>query len=108
MSESCMNDELPECKCANGPIKGDIALHLKKKCNQNTDEDSNNLSTISISNCKISENNVIRTTETPDNNDVINDDLAAPTRKEKFPTNTAPFKLDSTETEFNKRKLPLQ
>ena len=31
MPESCMNDEFPECKCANGPIKGDIALHLKKK-----------------------------------------------------------------------------
>ena len=30
MPESCMNDEFPECKCANGPIKGDIALHLKK------------------------------------------------------------------------------
>ena len=29
MSESCINDEMPECKCANGPIKGDIALHKK-------------------------------------------------------------------------------
>ena len=57
-----------------------------------------------INNCETSENNVIRTTETPNNNDVLNDDLSAPTPKKKFPTNTTPFKLGSTETEFNKRK----
>ena len=103
MSESCINDEIPECKCLNGPIKSDNALHKKNDCNQNTDEDSNNLSTTSVNNCKTSENNVIRTTETPNNNDVINDNLAAPNRKEKFRTNTASFKLGSTETELNKR-----
>ena len=32
-----------------------------------------NLSTTSINNCKTSENNVVRTTETSNNNDVIND-----------------------------------
>ena len=84
MSESCINDEIPECKCLNGPIKSDNALHKKNDCNQNTDEDSNNLSTTSINNCKTSENNVIRTTETPNNNDVINYNFAAPTWKEKF------------------------
>ena len=47
--------------------------------------------------------NVIRTTKTP-NNDVINDNLAAPTRKETFQTNTASFKFASTETELNKIK----
>ena len=36
--------------------------------------------------------------------DVINDDLATPTRKKKLQFNTTPFKFDSTETEFNKRK----
>ena len=80
-----------------------ILLYIKKY-NQNTDEGSNNLSTTSINNYKISGNNAIRTTETPNNNDVINDNLAAPTRKEKFRTNTASFKLGSTETELNKRK----
>ena len=80
-------------------------LYIKKNnYNQNTDEGSNNLSTTSINNYKISGNNAIRTTETPNNNDVINDNLAAPTRKEKFRTNTASFKLGSTETELNKRK----
>ena len=49
-------------------------------------------------------NNVIRTTEAPNNNDVLNDDLAAPTPKKKFPTNTTPFKLGSAETEFDKRR----
>ena len=44
------------------------------------------------------------TTETSNNNDVINDDLAAPTRKKKFPINTTPFKFGSAENEFNKRK----
>ena len=27
--ESCINDEIPECKCVNDPIKDDIALHKK-------------------------------------------------------------------------------
>ena len=79
-------------------------MHKNNNYNQNTDEESNNLSTTSIKNCKTSENNVIRTTETPNNNDVINDNLASPTRKEKFRTNTALFKFDLTETELNKRK----
>ena len=78
MSESCINDEIPECKCLNGPIKSDNALHKKNDCNQNTDEDSNNLSTTSVNNCKTSENNVIRTNETSNNNDVIKDKLATP------------------------------
>ena len=61
-----------------------ILLYIKKNnYNQNTDEGSNNLSTTSIHNCKTSEN-VIRTTETPNNNDVINYNFAAPTWKEKF------------------------
>ena len=30
MSESCINDEIPERKCLNGPIKSDNALHKKK------------------------------------------------------------------------------
>ena len=102
ISESCINDEIPECKCVNGPIEDDIALHKKINYDKNRDECSNNLST--INNYKTSENNTIRTTETPDNSDVINDSLAAPTRKEKFRTNTASFKLGSTETELNKRK----
>ena len=79
-------------------------MHKNNNYNQNTDEESNNLSATSIKNCKTSENNVIRTTETPNNNDVINDNLASPTRKEKFQTNTASFKFDSTETELSKRK----
>ena len=50
-------------------MKDDIASHKKKNIyNQNTDEDSTNLLTTSINNCKTSENNAIRTTETPDNN----------------------------------------
>ena len=82
-----------------------ILLYIKKNnYNQNTDEGSNNLSTTSINNCKTSENNVIRTTETPNNNDVINYNFAAPTWKEKFWTNTASFTLGSNETELNKRK----
>ena len=79
-------------------------LYINNNYNQITDEDWNNLSTTSINNYKTSENNVIRTTETPNNSDVINEDLAASTRKEKVPTKTAPFKLGLTETEFNKRK----
>ena len=42
MSESCINDEIPECKCVNGPIKSDIALCKKIETNnykQNTDDD---------------------------------------------------------------------
>ena len=97
ISDSCTNDEIPECKCVNGPIKDDIALHKNNNYNQNIDEDSNNLSTFSINNCKTSENNVIRTTETPNNK-------TAPTRKEKFQTNTTSIKLGSVETELNKRK----
>ena len=110
ISETCINDEIPECKCVNSPIKDDIALHKKNNYNQNTDEGSNNLSTTSINNYKISGNNAIRTTETPNNNDVIviYDNLAAPTRKEKFRTNTASFKLGSTETEQIKEKIYLQ
>ena len=91
ISGSCTNDEIPECKCGNGPIKDDIALHENNNYNQNTDEDSRNLSTTSIKNCKTSENNVIRTTETPNNK-------TAPTQKEIFQANTASFKLGSTET----------
>ena len=102
--ESCINDEIPEYKCVND-VKDDIALHKKNNYNQNTDEGSNNLSTTSINNYKISGNNAIRTTETPNNNDVIYDNLAAPTPKEKFRTNTTSFKLGSTETELNKRFL---
>ena len=72
ISESCINDEIPECKCVNGPIKDDIALHKKNNYNQNTDEGSNNLSTTSINNCKTSKKDVIRTTETPNNKWISN------------------------------------
>ena len=85
-----------------------LYIYQKIKTNnyrQNTDEDSNNLSVTLINNCETSENNFLRTTETP-NNDVLNDDLAARTPKKKFPTNTTSFKLGSTETEFNKKKNP--
>ena len=71
LSQSCINNEIPECKCVNGRIKVDIDLNKKYNYNQNTGEDSNNLSTTSIKNRKISEDNVIRTTETPYNNDAI-------------------------------------
>ena len=85
-----------------------ILLYIKKTIiTKNKDEGSNNLSTTSINYCKttISENNVLRTTEKPDNNNnVINDQLAAPIRTKKFTINTTPFKFGSTETEFNKRK----
>ena len=30
VSESYINDEIPESKCVNGPIKDHIALHKKK------------------------------------------------------------------------------
>ena len=30
MSESCINDEIPDYKYVNGPIKSDISLHKKK------------------------------------------------------------------------------
>ena len=46
MPESCIDDEIPQCKCANGPIKVDIVVH-KKNYNQITSEDSNNLLTFS-------------------------------------------------------------
>ena len=85
------------CKCVNGPIKGYVALHKNNNYNQNRDEDSNNLSTTSINNYKTSENNIIRTTETPNNK-------TESRRKEKFQTNTASFKLDSIKAEFKKRK----
>ena len=61
ISGSCTNDVIPECKCVNSPIKDDIALHKNNDYNQNTDADSNSLSTTSINNYKTSENNVIRT-----------------------------------------------
>ena len=83
-SESCINDEIAVRKCVSGPIKDDTAVHKKNSYNQYTDEDLNNLSTTSISKCKTSENNAFRTTETPNNNDVINDNLAAPARKRNF------------------------
>ena len=89
-----------------------ILLYIKiiktNNCKQNTDEDSNNLSATLINNCETSENNVIRTTETPNNNDVLNDDLSAATPKKKFPTNTTPFKLGSTKPNLIKEKIPLQ
>ena len=107
MSESCIYDEIPECPCVNGPIKV-ILLYIKKikpnNYKQNTEGDSNNLSATSINNCETSENNVIKTTETTNINNVLSNNLAAPTSKKKFPTNTTLFKLCSTETEFNKRK----
>ena len=101
ISDKCTNDEIPECKCVNGPLKDDIALRKNINYNQNTDEDSNNVSTYSINNCKTFENNVVRTTETLNNK-------TAPTRKKEFQTNTASFKLVSTETRLNKRKNPPQ
>ena len=59
---------------------------MKSNYNRNTDEYSNNLSNTSINNCKttIYQNYVIRTTEISNSNDVISDDLAAPTRKKNF------------------------
>ena len=81
-----------------------ILLYTKNNYNQNTDEGSNNLSPTSINDYKTSKNNALTTTETPNNNDVINDNLAAPTRKKKFRTDTVSFKLVSTETKLNKRK----
>ena len=80
-----------------------IASRNWKQVRVAIDEGSNKLSTTSINNYKTSENNAIRTTEAPNNNYVINN-LAASTRKEKFRTNTASFKLGSTETELNKRE----
>ena len=98
MAESYIDNKIPVCKCVNGPIKDDIVLHKKYNSNRNKYKDSNNLSTNSINNWKTttSQNNVI--------SDVINDDLAAPKWKNKFPINTKPLKLGSTEAEFNKRK----
>ena len=72
-----------------------IASRNWKQVRVAIDEGSNKLSTTSINNYKTSENNAIRTTEAPNNNYVINN-LAASTRKEKFRTNTASFKLGST------------
>ena len=87
-------------------VEQKVILLYIKNYNQNSDEDSNNLSTTSINNCKSAtcQSNVIRTTGTPDSNGIKNDGLAALTREKKFTINTTPFKLDSTETEFNKRK----
>ena len=86
-----------------------ILLHIKKNYyNQNTDEDSNNLSTSSIKNCKTSENNVIITTEAPNNNDVINDDLSKLTQKKKFPNNSAPFNSVQLKPNLIKEKTLLQ
>ena len=98
MAESYIDNKIPVCKCVNGPIKDDIVLNKKYNSNRNKYKDSNNLSTNSINNWKTttSQNNVI--------SDVINDDLAAPKWKNKFPINTTPLKLGSTEAEFNKRK----
>ena len=70
-------ERISECKYVNGSIKDNIASHKSNNYNQKTNKDSNNLSTTSINNCKTSENNAIRTTETPNNNDVINDNLAS-------------------------------
>ena len=103
MYESCINDEIPEFKCVNGPMKSDIALHKKKTIITKTQMKTQTI--FRVLQCrKASENNVIRTTETPNDNDVLNDDLATPTPKKKFPTKTTPSKLGLTETEFNKRK----
>ena len=37
MIESCIEDDIPVCKCVNGPIKDDTAL-LKKNYNQNKEQ----------------------------------------------------------------------
>ena len=62
--------------------------------------------TTSVNNCKTttSQNNVTRTTDRLNTNGVINDDIAGPTRKNKFIINITLFNLDSTETKFNNRK----
>ena len=52
MSESCINDEMPECKFVNGPIKDDIALHKKIVITKTQMKTQTNLSTTSINNCK--------------------------------------------------------
>lgn len=66
MTESCIDDDIPVCKCVNGGMKDDIAYLKKKNYNRNTNEDSNNLSTSLVNNCKTTayQNNFIRTTET--------------------------------------------
>ena len=77
--------------------KKDIVLHKKYNSNRNKYKDSNNLSTNSINNWKTTTSpNVI--------SDVINDYLAAPKWKNKFPINTTQLKLSSTGAKFNKRK----
>ena len=83
-------------------------MHKNNNYNQNTDEESNNLSATSIKNCKTSENNVIRTTETPNNNDVINDNLASPTRKEKLQPTPHHSSLIQLKPNLIKEKIPLQ
>ena len=37
MSESCIDNEIPVCKCVNGPIKDDIDLYKRNSYNQNKD-----------------------------------------------------------------------
>ena len=49
----------------------------------------------------------MRTTKTP-NNDVINDDLAAPTRKGTFQTNTASSSSSQLKPNLIKEKILLQ
>ena len=69
MYESCINDEIPEFKCVNGPMKSDIALHKKKTIITKTQIKTQTI--FRVLQCrKASENNVIRTTETPNDNDV--------------------------------------
>ena len=63
--ETCYRSGCQSCKCVNGPIKGDTALHKKNNDNQNTDDDPNSFSITSINNCATSKNDVIRTTEIP-------------------------------------------
>ena len=64
--------------------------------------------TTSINNCKISENNVIRTTETPNNNDVINDNLAAPARKRNFEPTPHHSSSGQLKPNLIKEVIPLQ
>ena len=100
ISDSWTNNETPKCKCVNSPVKDDIALHKSTNYNQNTDGDSNNLLAIPINIYKTSED-VIRTTETPNNK-------TAPTWKENFQTNTASFRLGSLKPNLIKEKIPPQ
>ena len=107
MSESCINSEIPECKYVNGTIKDDIAVH-KKIVITKMQMKTLHLWTTSINNCKISENNVIRTTETPNNNDVINDNLAAPVRKRNFEPTPHHSSSGQLKPNLIKEVIPLQ